>query len=75
MGGCFGGVRHCLFTLQRSEVLAKGKDVHHEVNGLRRGKVAFFRDNEQAESRAYKPKTVELRFRGSNGDKGEREPS
>ena len=58
-----------LFLLQVSEVLAEGKGVYRKVNGLRTREVAFFRDNEQAESRAHETNMAELRFRGSNGDK------
>ena len=43
----------------------------HKVYRLRRGDVAFFRDNEQlVGSRIHEAKKVQVRFKGSKGDQG-----
>ena len=57
--------------LRASELFAKEKGVYHKVYCLRRGDVAFFRDNEQlGEGRIQEANKVEVRFRGSKGDQG-----
>ena len=43
----------------------------HKVYCLRRGDVAFFKDNEQlVGSRIHEANEVEVRFKGSEGDQG-----
>jgi len=57
--------------LRASELFAGKKGVYHKVYCLRRGDVAFFRDNEQlGEGKRQEANKVEVRFRGSKGDQG-----
>ena len=57
--------------LRASELCAGNRGGYHRVCGMRRGDVAFFRDNEQlGEGKRQETNIVEVRFRGSKGDQG-----
>lgn len=57
--------------LRASELFAGEKGEFHSIYCLRRGDVAFFRNNEQlGEGRRQEADKVEVRFRGSKGDQG-----
>ena len=60
-----------VFMLRTSQLFAKERGVYHKVYCLRKGDVAFFRDNDQlAEGSIREVNIVEVSFRGSKGDQG-----
>ena len=55
--------------LRASELFANGKGVFHKIYCLRRGDVAFFKDNEHLVARRiHEANKVEVRFKGSKWD-------
>ena len=57
-------------------IVRGGEGEIHSIYCLRRGDLAFFRNNAQlGECRRQKADKVEVRFRGSKGDQGRKGPS